>query len=224
MTGSTSRRTGIIASDGGMNRRMALKALAAMAVASGSDFWSAHAQRAPAAPATGPAGTLTDPDLRNPTVSWDRTLSDQDLQTLSLLCDLILPADERLPAASNLGAPEFIDEWVSAPYESQRSDRQVVLEGLQWLDATAERRFGARFRDATSDQQHALLGTIAHAARAEPADEPGARFFARVRDLTAAAVWTTPEGMADLGYEGNVPLPTWRPPPDDVLRHLGLKA
>jgi hypothetical protein len=220
--------TKIIASDRGLNRRMAVKAMIAMGLAStgGSDLGRAAFAASSAAeqkPGSGPAGTLSDPDLRNPVVPWDRTLSSDALRTLEVLCDLILPADERLPAASALGAPAFIDEWVSAPYEEQQIDRQAILDGLRWLDATAERRFGAKFHDLDSDQQHTMLEAIAFAPVDEEADEPGVRFFARVRDLTAAAVWTTPEGMADLGYMGNVPLARWDPPPAEVLRHLGLK-
>ena len=51
-----------------------------------------------------------------------------------------------------------------------------------------------------------------------------ARFFAKVRDLTATAFYTTPEGMADIGYVGNLPSTEWGLPPAEVLRHLGLEV
>ena len=53
--------------------------------------------------------------------------------------------------------------------------------------------------------------------------EAAALFFDKVRDLTSTAFWTTPEGMEDLQYVGNVPLPRWEPPPPEVLRHIGLE-
>jgi hypothetical protein len=211
----------IIATDRGLSRRMAVKALLAMGIAP-SAF--AAAPDAPADAGPGPAGTVTDPDLRHPVIPWDRSLDDANLATLDVLCDLILPADERLPGASALGAPDFIDEWVSAPYETQQRDRQTVLAGLRWLDDAARQRFASTFREAGAEQQHTLLDAIAGAGNGDPppAALAGIRGFARVRDLTAAAVWTTPEGMADLGYQGNVPLPRWDPPPAAVLQHLGL--
>jgi len=223
MTEGTSSRATLIASDGGVSRRMALKVMLAAGVAP-SVLGAESPARLQAKPGVGPAGTVSDPDLRNPVVPWSRTLSQEALRTLQVLCDLILPADERLPAASDLGAHDFIDEWVSAPYPAQQQDRQIILTGLSWLDAAATHRFGTTFHAAAADQQHELLDTIASGPAADPADEPGVAFFARVRDLTATAVWTTPEGMADLGYAGNVPLPRWDPPPEAVLRHLGLKA
>lgn len=211
----------LIASDRGVNRRMALKVMLAAGIAPAALGAEPRGGPQPRSIA-GPAGTVTDPDLRNPVVPWNRTLDEPALQTLQVLCDLILPADERLAAASELGAHDFIDEWVSAPYHAQQQDRKIVLEGLRWLDSAAHARFGTTFRAAQADQQHALLTAIARTPAADPADQPGAVFFARVRDLTAAAVWTTPEGMADLGYVGNVPLARWERPPDAVLRHLGL--
>ena len=53
--------------------------------------------------------------------------------------------------------------------------------------------------------------------------ELGARYFDRVRYLASTAFWTTTEGMTDLEYIGNVPLARWDPPPQEVLRHLGLE-
>ena len=50
-----------------------------------------------------------------------------------------------------------------------------------------------------------------------------ARIFAKIRDLTATAFYTTPEGMQDVGYVGNIAAATWGPPPPEVLRHLGLE-
>jgi hypothetical protein len=123
-----------------------------------------------------------------------------------------------------VGAPDFIDEWVSAPYDDNRDDKVVVRGGLVWLDNEAAGRFGEgrRFRDLAPEQQHAICDDICWVETAGPGYEAGARFFAKVRDLTATAFWTTDEGMRDLQYIGNTPLAAWGPPPPEVLRHLGL--
>jgi hypothetical protein len=159
-------------------------------------------------------------------VPWERTLTTDELESLAALCDVIIPADARSPSASSVGAHDFIDEWVSAPYEGTRSDAILIRGGLVWLDREATTRFGdgMRFRDLTLDRQHAICDDICHVERAAPGREGAARFFDRVRDLTATAFWTTTEGMQDLQYIGNVALARWDPPPPEVLRHIGVDA
>ncbi|MGI9626332.1 MAG: gluconate 2-dehydrogenase subunit 3 family protein, partial [Longimicrobiales bacterium] len=51
-----------------------------------------------------------------------------------------------------------------------------------------------------------------------------ARFFDLFRDITSTGFWTTEEGMKDLGYIGNVPLPSFDGPPAEVIEALGLTA
>ena len=75
---------------------------------------------------------------------------------------------------------------------------------------------------------------IADAQRAQIADDicsPGkaragfadaARFFARFRDLTAGGFYTTPVGMKDIGYTGNVSLQKFDGPPLEALKKAGL--
>lgn len=170
------------------------------------------------------AGTAWDPDLVAPTVPWERTLTADELESLAALCDVIIPADERSPSASQVGAHDFLDEWVSAPYDGNRADQVTVRGGLIWLDREAAARFGdgARFRTLTPEQRRAICDDICHLPDAAPGREAAARFFDRVRDLTSTAFWTTDQGMRDLQYVGNVPLQRWDPPPPEVLRHIGL--
>jgi hypothetical protein len=171
-----------------------------------------------------PAGTPTDPDLLSPVIPWERVLTQDELATLASLCDMIIPADGRSPSASQMGTHDYIDEWVSAPYDRMGRDLVLVREGLVWLDAEAGRRFGPdqRFRDLSPERKDEICSDIAYVPDAAPGFESGARFFTRVRDLTAGAFWTTEEGMQDLQYIGNVPLERWDPPPPEVLEFLGL--
>lgn len=170
------------------------------------------------------AGTAWDPDLIAPSVPWPRLLTDDELRSLAVLCDVILPADDRSPSASALGAHDFIDEWVSAPYEGNERDLVVVRGGLVWLDREAAERFGEglRFRELSDEQRRAICDDICWSERAAPEHAAAAAFFDKVRDLTSTAFWTTTEGMQDLEYLGNVPLAQWDPPPPEVLRHIGL--
>jgi hypothetical protein len=170
------------------------------------------------------AGTPWDPDLIAPQRHWDLVLSEDERQGLAVLCDVIIPADDVSPAASTVGAVEYIDEWVSAPYDGQRADLVLVRGGLVWLDREAETRFGdgRRFRDLTDAEKTAICDDICWIRRAAPEHRMAARFFAKIRDLTATAFYTTHEGMADIGYVGNTALARWEAPPTEVLRHLGL--
>jgi hypothetical protein len=211
-----------------MSRRMALKVMAVAAASPGmASCGSGTEEGAGGAPPTrnaGPAGTLWDPDLLSPVIPWERILTQRELDTLASLCDVIIPADERSASASQLGTHHYIDEWVSAPYERMGRDRILIREGIVWLDEEAGRRYGqgTGFGDLSPERKDEICSDIAHLPDAAPEFEEGARFFARVRDLTAGAFWTTEEGMQDIQYIGNVPLARWDPPPPEVLEFLGL--
>src|SRR4051812_48758637 len=79
-----------------------------------------------------------DPNLHINAVTWDRILSEQEMKTVTVLCDTIIPADDKSPAASAVGVPDFINEWVSAPYPAQVEDSKQVRDGLRWLDEEAQ--------------------------------------------------------------------------------------
>jgi len=55
--------------------------------------------------------------------------------------------------------------------------------------------------------------------RRSPQFKTAAQFFKRSRDLTAGGFYTTPAGMKDLGYTGNVPTATFAGPTPEVLRN-----
>ncbi len=214
---------------GEMDRREALKVMAIAAATPALASCEPGAETGPGtvAPRSNPMarGTAFDPDLIAPVVPWEPVLTEDELETLAALCDVIIPADDVSPSASSLGAHRFIDEWVSAPYEGMRRDRVLVRGGIVWIDREAAARFGEglRFRDLTDAQKTAICDDICYGPEAAAEHKVASRFFDKVRDLTATAFYTTPEGMEDIGYVGNVPLPRWDPPPPEVLRHLGLE-
>jgi hypothetical protein len=167
----------------------------------------------------------TDPNLLRvykPGDLWPLTFTAHQRATAAVLCDLIIPADARSPSASSVGVVDFIDEWVSAPYEPQRADRAVVVDGLQWLDQESSRRFSKPFRQLGGSQQRQLCDDICHLPKAKPQFRQAAVFFARYRDLTAGGFYTTPQGRKDLEYIGNVPMPSFNGPPPEVLKKVGL--
>jgi Gluconate 2-dehydrogenase subunit 3 len=153
---------------------------------------------------------------------WPLTLDAEQRQLATALSDLIIPADEHSPSASAVGVVDFIDEWISAPYPQQRTDRETVLNGFTWLDGEARSHSEQPFAKLHESQQRAICDRVCDLSRA-PADlkEP-AKFFALYRNLTAAGFYTTAAGRKDLQYIGNVPLKQFDGPPLELLRKLGL--
>jgi Gluconate 2-dehydrogenase subunit 3 len=173
------------------------------------------------AAASGGVGYGADPDLMHPSVPWPKTMSDGQLRTASALADMILPADEHSPAASAVGVPDFIDEWVSAPYPDQRRDRETIFAGLEWLEREGRRRFGASFTAARESQKAELLDGLAWPVASDTDLADGVEFFRRFRYLAVGAFYSTPDGMRDAGYVGNVAIAGPYPgPSDEAMAHL----
>ena len=130
-------------------------------------------------------GYGTDPKLNPPAkAAWPRIMTDPQLQIAALVADHILPASGAAPSASGLGVPDFLDEWVSAPYPDQLKDRPIILKGLDDL--------GGRFLRADAAERAAKLAAL-----------PGSAFFKRMRALTVGAYYTTEAGFKDIGFIGN---------------------
>jgi len=167
----------------------------------------------------------TDPNLLGsyaPGTLWPLTLSAAERRLATRLCDTIIPADATSPSASGVGVVDFLDEWISAPYPLQRDDRKLLLDGFRWLNKEAGRRFSSKFEQLKVEQLHGICDDIAYEARAKPPFARAARFFARYRDLTAGAYYTTPAGRHDLKYIGNTPSASFDGPPIEVLKQAGL--
>lgn len=207
-----------------MDRRGSLKWMLAASAAMPLLARGAFGENAPAAiPAA--KGYGSDPDLSKiyrPGDVWPLTLTPPQRITAAALCDVIVPADAGSPSASSVGVVDFLDEWVSAPYPSQQTDRPLILDGLLWMDTEAQRRFGAKFSALDELRQHAICDDICYEKSALPQFAPTAKFFARYRDLTAGGFYSSPEGRKDLGYIGNVPLQKFAGPPLELLQKLGL--
>jgi len=138
-------------------------------------------------------GYGTDPKLTKPEKApWSRIMIRDQLQTAAILADFILPASGSAPSASTLGVPDFVDEWVSAPYPDQIKDRPIILNGLNQL--------APKVLKTSAAERAAALDALRHST--DPATQ---KFWKRFRRLTIGAYYTTPEGFKDVGYIGNVP-------------------
>ncbi|HXD79712.1 MAG TPA: gluconate 2-dehydrogenase subunit 3 family protein [Puia sp.] len=143
-----------------------------------------------------------------------------EMATITVLGDIIIPRDEVSGSASDAKVPDFIEFIVK-----DLPEHQIPLRGgLRWLDMQCLNRFGKPFRDCSHPQQIELVDQIAFPAKAKkehPELAQGVAFFSLMRNLTATGFYTSPIGVKDVGYMGNVPT-VWKGVPDDVLKQYGL--
>ncbi len=201
--------------DNQLTRREALRRVIGVSIA-------LAALEMPAFANTPTRGIGTDPNLLKKEIPWPLLLTEAEMKTVTVLGDICIPADENGPAASTVGVPAFVNEWVSAPYEDQQEDLQIIRPGLAWLDTESQKRFGKNFADAAADQQIAIIDDIVKPDG--PARKAGNNFFRTFRDCAAGGYYSTPEGWRAIGYIGNVPMAEFPGPPPEVLAHLGLDA
>jgi len=197
-----------------LDRRALLKLLSSVPVAAGFAFTEAEARQAhhlaeTAREASRQAGTPFTPQF----------FTDHEYQTVRLLCDLIIPADDRSGSATDAGVPEFMDFIMI-----DQPSRQVAMRGgLAWMDLESQRRFDRTFLAASDANRRAILDDVSAAGELKPGMSHGRVFFRSFRDLTSSGFWTSKIGIEDLGYIGNTFVPEWNGCPAQVLAQLGLK-
>jgi hypothetical protein len=160
-------------------------------------------------------GYGTDPKLTKPEPApWPRLMTPAQLQVAAVMSDFILPASGAAPSATALGVPDFLNEWVSAPYPDQVKDKAIILDGLEALRLRAGARHGKDFMALPAATRTALLTELTTAKGEDRA------FFRRFRSLVVGAYYTTEGGFKDIGYIGNVARARDPGPSDEVKAHL----
>jgi len=167
-------------------------------------------------------GYGADPNLIKGEIPWDLVMTKEQLETAHTLCEIMIPKDDHSPSASDVGVPEFINEWISAPYPEQANHKKPVLELLDWLEKISEEKFHLKFTALSQSQKEELCDMICYPEKTPQEWKAHSSQFALFRRLTGGAFYTTPEGMKDLKYMGNVPQLKFEGPPPEVLRKLGL--
>jgi len=140
-----------------------------------------------------------------------------EMATITLLADIIIPKDEISGSASDAKVPAFFEYIVKDMPEHQTPLRG----GLRWLDMQCLNRFGTAFKDCSGKQQLEIVDEIAYPKKAKPEMLQGVAFFNLMRNLTATGFYTSEIGVKDVGYIGNVPN-QWNGVPDDVLKQYNL--
>lgn len=197
-----------------MNRRDTLKllAIAPLPLAAGCTIPSGTE----AVTETQVQGAIT-PSIRPPVPTEIDFFTDQEMETIAVLVDIILPADERSGSATDAGVPDFIHFTVV-----DRPTLQTPIRGgLAWLDAQSNKRFSKTFVAASEAERLALVEDIAWPDQADPSMAHGVAFFNRMRDLTAMGFFSSKMGMDDIQYMGNT-FTYWDGAPQEWLDRLGV--
>ena len=149
-----------------------------------------------------------------------QALTEHEWNTVTRLAELIVPADSGGGSAVDAGAVEFIDLLCSGSEKLSRA----YQGGILWMDAAMRKRVGKTFADASEAEQKALLDELVaeeRAAAGRPVSAfndlypqfrdyqtwsrsdlgPGVAFFDWVRKMSVDAYYTSPMGVADLGYQ-----------------------
>ncbi|WP_420601161.1 gluconate 2-dehydrogenase subunit 3 family protein [Flagellimonas sp.] len=140
--------------------------------------------------------------------------NEHEMETMAVLCNLILPATEDSGSATDAEVPDFIEFMAKDIPELQTPLRG----GFMWLDHKSNTDYNLMFKSASEEQQKAILDIIAYPDPEVPTDEQPLQiqFFTLIRNLTVSGYYTTKMGIEDLGYKGNMPN-VWDGVPEDVL-------
>ncbi|MBL4838790.1 MAG: gluconate 2-dehydrogenase subunit 3 family protein [Kordiimonadaceae bacterium] len=202
-----------------MNRRRVLQMIAAAGPAVALMSSGISAGESPVVS----KGYGKDVDMHNPQVTWTKILTEDELKNVVVLCDIVIPEDEKSPSASALDIPDFVNEWVSAPYPTQEKDKETILGGIAYLNKQANSLYGKnQFHELVSAEQESVFDALAVSVSENKAEPEIELFFQQLVYIVAGGYYTTEVGSADLGYVGNVPIPTFDGPPKEIKDILGL--
>jgi gluconate 2-dehydrogenase gamma chain len=151
------------------------------------------------------------------TILAESFFTPEEMTSITILGDIIIPKDEVSGSASDAKVPAFIEFIVKDMPEHQTPLRG----GLRWLDVQCLNRFGKAFKDCDHTQQMEMVDEIAWPKKAKPEMQQGVAFFNLLRNLTATGFYTSEMGVKDVGYIGNTPY-QWNGVPDEVLKQYNL--
>ena len=141
----------------------------------------------------------------------------EEMKTITILGDIIIPKDGVSGSASDAKVPDFIEFIVK-----DQPDYKVPMRGgIRWLDMQCLNRYKNSFADCDQKQQMEMVDEIAWPKKAKPEMHQGVKFFNLMRDLVSTGFYTSEMGVKDVGYVGNTPN-QWNGVPADVLKQYGL--
>ena len=151
----------------------------------------------------------------------------QELRTVRVLVDDIIPADSNSGSATQAKVPEFMDFILN---DGGNNPRTNMRNGLTWIDQESQRRFGKLYADAVQADRNKILDDIAWPARATAAfqapmsagQQTPIAWFNTFRNLTASGYFSSRVGLKALNYTGNVFVREWKGASPAMMQKLGL--
>ncbi len=196
---------------GSLNRRDLLKVITAAPAAALVPLTPARGVASPA-PQNTAAG--------QPQAAYQpKFFNEHEYRTITVLSDLIVPADERSGSATQAGVPEFMDDWLNAGGGMMATE---IRGSLTWIDMECNRLYDRDFVDCSASEQKQILDRIAYPDKAALHDANAAAAFNSVRDLVLGGFFSSEMGMKDLPYLGNQVVENWEGCPKPDLDQLGV--
>ena len=218
-----------------MDRRKSLKAILVGTISTGVILDACNtnekkaAENKPAATTGSGINRMKEEAAHEKELNSTTFFTPQEMATITILADIIIPKDDVSGSATDAKVPDFIEFIVK-----DMPEHQVPMRGgLRWLDMQCFKRFEKAFTDCSHEQQIEMVDDIAYpvikdkkgkvlSKRAiKPGYEQGISFFSLMRNLTATGFYTSEIGGKDVGYIGNVPN-QWNGVPADVLKQYNL--
>jgi gluconate 2-dehydrogenase gamma chain len=164
-----------------------------------------------------PNGRLESEAVRDAKLNAEKFFTPDELKTVTVLSDIILPADATSGSASQVGVPAFIEFMM----KDQPQYQTQMRGGLMWLNNQTNKRFQKPFIACSQAQQLQVVDDIAYPEQLKPGMQQGAAFFTLIRSFVMTGFYTTEVGFKDLGYVGNRPN-NWEGVPEEVLKQYGV--
>ncbi len=153
----------------------------------------------------------------NKKLRGDKFFTAEEMATITILADIIMPKDEISGSASDAKVPDFIEFIVK-----DMPQHQVPMRGgLRWVELQSLKRFDKSFAAITEKQRLEIVDEIAYPEKAQANMQQGVSFFNLMRNLTVTGFYTSAIGVKDIGYAGNRPN-QWNGVPADVLKQYNM--
>lgn len=155
--------------------------------------------------------------LRDEKLYSEQFFSEQELAQISLISDIIIPADEDSVSASEAGVPEFI-EFIA----KDLPEHQLPMRGgLMWLNRESNLNYNLDFINLDDKQRLEIIDRIAYPTEFEK-NFAGPIFFQKIKNLVITGYFTSEPGIQFLEYKGNIPN-VWDGVPSHILKKFGLE-
>src|SRR6186713_1626162 len=142
-----------------MDRRKSIKALLVGTVSTGVLVEACNPGEKPAeqpkaaAPAGPTPGRMVEEEAILKEIQSQTFFTPEEMTTITILGDIIIPKDAVSGSASDAKVPEFIEFIVKDMPEHQTPMRG----GLRWLDVQCMKRYSNAFKDSSPQQQKEIL-------------------------------------------------------------------